>query len=81
MYAGLYVVGALFVLVLVTLAKGVRLVPQGYKWVVQRLGKYHCTLGPGLNILIPFVGTVLERTEITGGGGVGRGWIWWWWCW
>jgi regulator of protease activity HflC (stomatin/prohibitin superfamily) len=58
MNAGLYVVIALFVLVLVTLAKGVRLVPQGYKWVVQRLGKYHTTLAPGLNIIIPYVDAV-----------------------
>jgi regulator of protease activity HflC (stomatin/prohibitin superfamily) len=58
MNAGLYVVVALFVLVLVTLAKGVRLVPQGYKWVVQRLGKYHATLVPGLNIIIPYVDSV-----------------------
>jgi regulator of protease activity HflC (stomatin/prohibitin superfamily) len=56
--AGLYIVIALFVLVLVTLAKGVRLVPQGYKWVVQRLGKYHGTLTPGLNIIIPYVDSV-----------------------
>ncbi|RLU01558.1 SPFH domain-containing protein [Ketobacter sp.] len=61
MYAGLYVVGALFVLVLVTLAKGVRLVPQGYKWVVQRLGKYHSTLAPGLNIIIPFIDSVAYK--------------------
>ncbi|MEJ2589866.1 MAG: paraslipin [Candidatus Thiodiazotropha sp.] len=61
MNAGLYVVVALFVLVLVTLAKGVRLVPQGYKWVVQRLGKYHSTLGPGLNILIPYVDSVAYK--------------------
>ncbi|MBA56077.1 MAG: hypothetical protein CMK89_16620 [Pseudomonadales bacterium] len=61
MYAGLYVVGALFVLVLVTLAKGVRLVPQGYKWVVQRLGKYHTTLAPGLNIIIPFIDSVAYK--------------------
>ena len=45
----------LLVLVLVTIAKGVRLVPQGSKWVVQRLGKYHTTLNPGLNILIPYI--------------------------
>jgi regulator of protease activity HflC (stomatin/prohibitin superfamily) len=56
--AGLYIVIAFFVLVLVTLAKGVRLVPQGYKWVVQRLGKYHGTLMPGLNIIIPYIDTV-----------------------
>jgi regulator of protease activity HflC (stomatin/prohibitin superfamily) len=58
MNAGLYVVIALLVLVFVTLAKGVRLVPQGFKWVVQRLGKYHSTLGPGLNIIIPYIDSV-----------------------
>jgi regulator of protease activity HflC (stomatin/prohibitin superfamily) len=61
MNAGLYVVVALFVLVLVTFAKGVRLVPQGYKWVVQRLGKYHTTLAPGLNIIIPYIDTVAYK--------------------
>lgn len=61
MDAGLYVVIAIFVLVLVTIAKGVRLVPQGYKWVVQRLGKYHTTLNPGLNILIPYIDTVAYK--------------------
>jgi regulator of protease activity HflC (stomatin/prohibitin superfamily) len=58
---GLYVVIAIFVLVLVTLGKGVRLVPQGYKWVVQRLGKYHGTLNPGLNIIIPYIDSVAYK--------------------
>lgn len=61
MDAGLYVVIAVFVLVLVTIAKGVRLVPQGYKWVVQRLGKFHTTLNPGLNILIPYIDVVAYK--------------------
>ena len=61
MDAGLYVVIALLVLVVVTLGKGVRLVPQGYKWVVQRLGKYHGTLGPGLNIIIPYIDNVAYK--------------------
>ena len=52
------VVAAVLLLVLVTLFKGVRLVPQGSKWVVQRLGKYHNTLSPGLNIIIPYVDDV-----------------------
>jgi regulator of protease activity HflC (stomatin/prohibitin superfamily) len=42
----------------ITLAQGVRQVPQGYKWVVQRLGKYHTSLKPGLNFIIPYVDTV-----------------------
>lgn len=54
----LIVVGFFVAVVVVTIAKGVRLVPQGSKWVVQRLGKYHTTLTPGLNIIIPYVDTI-----------------------
>ncbi len=57
----LYVVIAFFVLVLLTLLKGIRLVPQGSKWVVQRLGKYHSSLNPGLNLIVPFIDTVSHR--------------------
>ena len=42
----------------ITLAQGVRQVPQGFKWVVQRLGKYHSSLNPGLNFIIPYVDAV-----------------------
>lgn len=58
MNAALFIVLAIFIFIFVTFAQGVRLVPQGYKWVVQRLGKYHSTLTPGLNIIIPYVDSV-----------------------
>jgi regulator of protease activity HflC (stomatin/prohibitin superfamily) len=45
-------------LVLVTIALGIRIVPQGSKHVVQRLGKFHKTLPPGLNIIVPYIDTV-----------------------
>ncbi|AXY59388.1 SPFH domain-containing protein [Acinetobacter sp. WCHAc010052] len=45
----------------VTIFKGVRIVPQGYKWIVQRLGKYHSTLNPGLNFVIPYVDEVAYK--------------------
>jgi len=41
-----------------TLAQGVRQVPQGSKWVVQRLGKYHDSLNPGLNFIIPYIDNI-----------------------
>jgi hypothetical protein len=44
--------------VIVTIAKGVRIVPQGEEWIVERLGKYHGTLKPGLNIVIPYLDKV-----------------------
>ena len=61
MNAGLIIVIGLFIFIMLTIAKGVRLVPQGNKWVVQRLGKYSSTLPPGLNILIPFVDNVAYK--------------------
>jgi len=58
---GVIVTMVFALLVILTLFKGVRLVPQGYKWVVQRLGKYHSTLSPGLNIIIPFFDNVAYK--------------------
>jgi regulator of protease activity HflC (stomatin/prohibitin superfamily) len=47
-----------FLVILLTIFKGVKLVPQGSKWVIQRLGKYQSSLSPGLNIVIPYVDAV-----------------------
>jgi len=58
---GLIVMLVFFILVLVTIAMGVRIVPQGSKHVVQRLGKYHRTLPPGLNIIIPYIDIVAYK--------------------
>jgi len=58
MSAGFVVVLALLVFAAVTIAKGVRIVPQGEEWIVERLGKYHGTLKPGLNIVIPYIDKV-----------------------
>jgi regulator of protease activity HflC (stomatin/prohibitin superfamily) len=61
MTEGLAIVVVLLVFVLITVAKGVRLVPQGEEWIVERLGKYHGTLRPGLNILIPYIDSVAYK--------------------
>ncbi|MFV5213423.1 SPFH domain-containing protein [Azonexus caeni] len=55
MEAGFVVALALLAFVVVTIAKGVRIVPQGEEWIVERLGKYHGTLKPGLNVVIPYI--------------------------
>ncbi len=59
---GSLIVAAVFVaLVLITLTLAVRIVPQGKKFVVQRLGKFHQTIGPGLNLIIPYIDTVAYK--------------------
>ena len=61
MSGGSIIVLAILAFVGITIFKGVRIVPQGYKWIVQRLGKYHTTLAPGLNFVIPYVDEVAYK--------------------
>jgi regulator of protease activity HflC (stomatin/prohibitin superfamily) len=61
MTEGFIVVVALLVFAVITLLKGVRIVPQGEEWIVERLGKYHATLHPGLNIIIPYLDQVAYK--------------------
>lgn len=41
--------------------QGVRFVPQGYEWTVERFGRYIQTLSPGLNFIIPFIDRIGQR--------------------
>jgi len=59
--SGIILVFVFTILVIVTIALGVRIVPQGSKFVVQRLGKFHKTLPPGLNIIIPYIDSVAYK--------------------
>ena len=61
MSGGSIIVLAILAFVGITIFKGVRIVPQGHKWIVQRLGKYHTTLAPGLNFVIPYVDEVAYK--------------------
>ena len=47
--------------VILTIARGVRIVPQGEEWIVQRLGKYRITLLPGLRFIIPYLDSVAYK--------------------
>jgi regulator of protease activity HflC (stomatin/prohibitin superfamily) len=58
----LLVVIAIFVLV--TLIRAIRIIPQAYAGVVERLGRYHKTLMPGLNILVPFIDRVRPLVDL-----------------
>lgn len=54
----------LLVAVLVFIVKAVKVVPQQNAYVVERLGRYHATLSPGLNFIIPFVDRVAYRHNL-----------------
>ncbi|MFO0490266.1 MAG: SPFH domain-containing protein, partial [Curvibacter sp.] len=53
-----------FVIAAIFVVRGVKQVPQQNAWVVERLGKYHATLTPGLNFIIPFIDKVAYRHSL-----------------
>jgi len=54
----------LFVVVLIFIAKTVRVVPQGYEWTKERFGRYVSTMTPGLHILVPVLFTVGRKMNM-----------------
>jgi regulator of protease activity HflC (stomatin/prohibitin superfamily) len=60
----LAVIGVIVLLVLVMLAKTVRIVPQARAGVVERLGRYSRTLDAGLAILVPFIDRLRPLTDL-----------------
>ena len=53
---------ALFIIVSIFL--GVRIVPQSQKYVVERFGRLRSVLGPGINLIVPFIDTVAHKVSI-----------------
>jgi regulator of protease activity HflC (stomatin/prohibitin superfamily) len=60
--SAIYVLGAIFLIVVIL--KGVRIVPQSEKYVVERFGRLHAVLGPGINFVIPFLDVVAHKISI-----------------
>ena len=61
---GQFLALVIVVLVVVTLLKMVRIVPQGYEWTVETFGKYTRTLTPGLHLLIPVYQSVGRKMNM-----------------
>ena len=60
----LWIPFAIIALAVVFVIEGVRVVPQQHAWVVERLGKFHQVLEPGLNVIIPFIDRVAYRHSL-----------------
>lgn len=47
--------------VIIVISRGIRIVPQGSEWIVERLGRFHKVLKPGFHIIIPLVDKVAYK--------------------
>lgn len=50
--------------VFIIILKGIRTVPQQHAYVIERLGKFHGTLTPGINLIIPFMDRVAYKHSL-----------------
>jgi regulator of protease activity HflC (stomatin/prohibitin superfamily) len=64
MNGGVVVFIILAILVIITIAKTAVVVPQQSAYVVERLGRYHATLGAGFHVLLPFVDVIRYRHSL-----------------
>ncbi len=62
--ASAIVIAILVLLVLFVLFAGIKVVPQGYQWTIERFGRYTKTLMPGLNLIIPFMDRVGRKINV-----------------
>ena len=60
----LTVIPVLILVALVTVWSGVKIVPQGYQWTVERFGRYTRTLQPGLSLVVPFMDRVGHKINM-----------------
>ena len=60
----MFLVLVFLAIIIIFVIKSVNVVPQQHAWVVERLGKYHATLAPGLNIVVPFIDRVAYKHNL-----------------
>ena len=60
----IFVVAAVFLFIVITFFKGVRVVPQGFEYTVEHFGKYTTTMSPGLHFLVPYMQGVGRKVNM-----------------
>ena len=64
MEPGIYIVLAIIVLLIIIVISNIKIVPQAYVFVVERLGAFHAAWGTGLHVKVPFIDRVAKRVSI-----------------
>ncbi|MBF0940132.1 MAG: SPFH/Band 7/PHB domain protein, partial [Schaalia georgiae] len=59
-----FILVLLFILIVITLVRSVRIVPQSQAYVIERLGRFQAVLYGGFHVLVPFVDRVASRIDL-----------------
>lgn len=58
------IIPIVIVVALIIVFSGIKIVPQGYQWTVERFGRYTKTLMPGLNLVVPFMDRIGRKINM-----------------
>lgn len=61
---GPYIVLGVIVFLILVIISNIKIVPQAYVWVIERLGTFHAAWGTGLHVKIPFIDKVAKKVSI-----------------
>src|SRR5678815_4149683 len=64
MSGSLVLVLAIFLVAIIVIIKTIRIVPQQHALVIERLGRFHAVLAPGLNFVLPFIDRVAYKHDL-----------------
>jgi len=60
----LYVILALLVVIVLVIITNIKVVPQSYEWVIERLGAYYCSWGTGIHVKMPFIDRISKKVNM-----------------
>ena len=64
MFAAYIVIGIIALLIVIVIARNIKIVPQAHAYVIERLGAYSQTWGTGLHIKVPFIDRISKRVSL-----------------
>ena len=62
--AGLIVLGVIVLLLIILIARNIKIVPQAHAFVIERLGTYHATWETGLHLKVPFIDRISKKVSL-----------------
>ena len=63
-FIGIFVIFAILLVIIILIARNIKIVPQAHAYVIERLGAYHTTWETGLHLKVPFIDRISKKVSL-----------------